>query len=480
MLATYIKQEWFGNIRGDLIAGIVVALALIPETIAFSIIAGVDPKVGLYASFIISVVIAFTGGRPGMISGAAGAMALVMVMFVRDHGLDYLLAATVLTGILQLLFGVFKLGRYLKFVPRSVMIGFVNSLAILIFSSQLAVFDGAGWHTYAIVASGMALIWLLPRFFTAVPAPLVAIVLLTIVAIVTGANVQTIGDMGALPESLPVFTMLKVPLNLETLLLVLPLSFTLALVGLFESLLTAQLVDQQTDTPSNKNLEARGQGIANIVAGFFGGMAGCAMIGQSIVNIESGGRGRLSSLMAGIYLMVLILVLSPWVKQIPMGALAAVMMMVALTTFDWSSLRNIAREPKSDTIVLVATIAIVVITKNLAIGVIAGIVLSTIFFARKVSKQFQVTSSLESRTRTYRVSGQLFFVSIEEFTAAFDFTEENLDLVIVDLSQSHVWDSSAMAALEELKERFSVQVELVGLNQESQRVLGKGRPTSAS
>lgn len=480
MLATYIKREWFGNVRGDVIAGLVVALALIPETIAFSIIAGVDPKVGLYASFVISVVIAFVGGRPGMISGAAGAMALVMVIFVRDHGLDYLLAATVLTGVLQLLFGVFKLGRYLKFVPRSVMVGFVNSLAILIFSSQLAVFDGAGWHTYAIVAGGMAMIWLLPRFFTAVPAPLIAIVVLTVTSIVSGASVQTIGDMGALPESLPFFSMLKVPLNLETLLLVLPLSFTLALVGLFESLLTAQLVDQKTDTPSNKNVEARGQGIANIITGFFGGMAGCAMIGQSVINVESGGRGRLSSLMAGIYLMLLILVLSPWVKQIPMGALAAVMMMVALATFDWSSLRDIAREPKSDTIVLVVTIATVVITKNLAIGVIAGIVLSTIFFARKVSKQFYVTSSLEGRTRTYMVTGELFFVAIEEFTAAFDFTEPNLDHVIVDLSRSHVWDSSAMAALEELEERFSVPVELTGLNKESQRVLGKGQPARAS
>lgn len=473
MLAMYVKKQWFGNVRGDLVAGLVTALALIPETIAFSIIAGVDPKVGLYASFIISVVIAFVGGRPGMISGAAGAMALVMVTFVRDHGLEYLLAATVLTGVLQILFGAFKLGRYLRFVSRSVMVGFVNSLAILIFVSQLGVFAGAGWHTYALVALGMLIVWLFPRVTKAIPSPLIAVIAITLIAVFGGLEVRTIGDMGALPESLPVFAMLSVPLTLETLGIVLPLAATLALVGLLESLLTAQLVDQQTGTPSNKNMEAAGQGIANIVTGFFGGMAGCAMIGQAVINIQSGGRGRLSSFMAGVYLMVLMLVLAGWVKQIPMAALAAVMMMVALRTFDWASLKRIRSEPKSDTIVLVVTVAAVVITNNLAIGVVIGIILSALFFARKVSKLFRVSSHLEGTTRVYQVAGELFFVSTSEFLGAFDFTEDGIERVVINLSRSHVWDNSGAGALREAVEKFTVPVELVGVNEESERLLSR-------
>lgn len=479
ILANYVRKQWFGNVRGDLVSGLVTALALIPETIAFSIIAGVDPQVGLYASFIISVVIAFTGGRPGMISGAAGAMALVMVLFVREYGLEYLFAATVLTGIIQLLFGIFKFGRYLRFVPRSVMTGFVNSLAILIFMSQLAVFDNAGWQTYAVVAAGIAIIYLVPRFLIAVPAPLIAIVALTIVTVFTGAPVQTVGDMGTLPTTLPVFRMFDVPFTFETLMILLPLAFTLTFVGLFESLLTAQLVDEMTGTPSNKNVEVRGQGIANIAAGFFGGMAGCAMIGQSVINVKSGGRGRLSSLATGLYLLLLILVLSNWVSQIPMGALAAVMMTIAVSTFDWGSIPRLRRQPKSDSIVLIVTVATVVITNNLAIGVVAGVVLSAIFFARKISKQFQVTSSRQDATRTYRVIGQLFFVAVDDFTGSFDFSEAGLEHVVVDLSASHVWDSSAIAALEGIKEEFrkvGVTVELTGINEESQRVLGRAAP----
>lgn len=482
ILANYVRKQWFGNVRGDLVSGLVTALALIPETIAFSIIAGVDPQVGLYASFIISVVIAFTGGRPGMISGAAGAMALVMVLFVREYGLEYLFAATVLTGIIQLLFGIFRFGRYLKFVPRSVMTGFVNALAILIFMSQLAVFDNAGWETYAVVAAGIAIIYLVPRFLKAVPAPLVAIVVLTIVTVFTGAPVQTVGDMGTLPTTLPVFRMFDVPFTFETLMILLPLAFTLTFVGLFESLLTAQLVDEMTGTPSNKNVEVRGQGIANIAAGFFGGMAGCAMIGQSVINVKSGGRGRLSSLATGLYLLLLILVLSPWVRQIPMAALAAVMMTIAVSTFDWGSIPRLRRQPKSDSIVLIVTVAIVVITNNLAIGVVAGVVLSAIFFARKVSKQFQVTSSRDGATRTYRVIGQLFFVAVDEFTESFDFSEAGLEHVIIDLSASHVWDSSAIAALEGVREEFrksGVTMELTGINEESRQVLGRAAGTTS-
>lgn len=471
MLALYLRKQWFGNVRGDLLAGLVTALALIPETIAFSIIAGVDPKIGLYASFIISVVIAFVGGRPGMISGAAGAMALVMVVFVRNHGLEYLFAATVLTGVLQILFGVFKLGRYLRFVPRNVMVGFINSLAILIFASQLDVFTGATWHTYALVALGMLIIWLLPRVFTAIPAPLIAIIVITLITVFGGLDVRTIGDMGELPTSLPVLRMMQVPFTLETLKIILPLAATLALVGLLESLLTAQLVDQQTGTPSNKNMEAAGQGIANIVTGFFGGMAGCAMIGQSAINVDSGGRGRLSSFMAGVYLIVLILVLTPWVRIIPMAALAAVMMMIALRTFDWGSLKRMRREPKSDTIVLVVTVAAVVITKNLAIGVIIGIILSAIFFARKVSKLFHVTSYREGNTRVYKVAGELFFVASSDFLAAFDFAETGIDAVEIDFSRSRIWDSSGTAALTEVVEKFKVPVTFIGVAEESQRFL---------
>lgn len=474
LLANYIRKEWLGNVRNDLVAGLVTALALIPETIAFSIIAGVDPKVGLYASFVISAVIAFTGGRPGMISGAAGAMALVMVLFVKEHGLQYLLAATMLTGVLQILFGVFRLGRYLKFVPRPVMTGFINALAILIFMSQLPVFAGADWQTYAVVGAGIAIIWLLPRLTKAVPPPLVAIVVLTVVTIYTGAGVRTVGDMGELPTTLPVFALPAVPFNFETLLILLPLAFTLTLVGLLESLLTAQLVDQITDTPSDKNREARGQGIANIAAGLFGGMAGCAMIGQSVINLKSGGRGRLSSLATAVALIVLILLLAPWVRQIPMGALAAVMMTIAIATFDWSAVARMRTQPVSDSIVFVVTVATVVITNNLAIGVIAGVILSAVFFARKVSKQFRVDSSRSGATRTYRVSGQLFFVSSDEFVKSFDFSEAGLKQAVIDLSASQVWDSSATGALDEIRERFrraGVTVELHGLNAESQRLL---------
>jgi SulP family sulfate permease len=472
---TPLKREWFGNIRGDVLAGIVVALALIPEAISFSIIAGVDPKVGLYASFSIAVITAFVGGRPGMISAATGAMALLMVTLVRDYGLEYLFAATVLTGIIQVVFGMLGLARYLKFVPRSVMVGFVNALAILIFMAQLPLFLGANWQMYAMVAAGLAIIYLLPRVTKAVPSALVAIIVLTIVAMLTGANVSTVGDMGELPTSLPVFSMLSVPFSLETLGIILPVSFMLALVGLLESLLTAQLIDDLTDTGSDKNREARGQGIANIVTGFFGGMAGCAMIGQSVINVKSGGRGRLSSLVAGVFLLFLILVLAPWVSRIPTGALVAVMIMVSVSTFDWSSLGGMLRFPKSDTIVMVVTVGMVVLTSNLAIGVLTGVVLSAIFFARKISKILSVTSSREGDTRTYAVHGQLFFVSTTDFREAFDY-QEDVRRVVIDLSHAHLWDGSATGAIDDVAARFmrnGVQVELSGLNPESRRLVDR-------
>ena len=357
-----------------------MALALIPEAIAFSIIAGVDPKVGLYASFCIAVVTAIAGGRPGLISAATGAMALVTTTLVKAHGLQYLLAATILTGLLQILFGWAKLGRQMKYVPRAVMVGFVNALAILIFLAQLPQLTGVSWQVYVMVAVGLAIIYLLPRLTKAVPSPLVAIVVLTATSIFAGIDVPTAGDMGELPTTLPLFSLPAVPFNFETIRIIFPYALTLAAVGLLESLLTASLLDELTDTPSDKNREAQGQGIANIVTGFFGGMAGCAMIGQSVINIQSGGRKRLSTLCAGVLLLFFILVLGNWVRQIPMASLVAVMIMVSIGTFSWSSLKNIHLVPRSETAVMITTVFITVLTHNLAIGVLIGVALSTVFF----------------------------------------------------------------------------------------------------
>ncbi|ABF44206.1 SulP family inorganic anion transporter [Deinococcus geothermalis] len=461
------QREWFANPRKDVLAGIVVALALIPEAIAFSIIAGVDPQVGLYASFIIALITAFLGGRPGMISAATGAMALLMTGLVKDHGIQYLFAATVLTGVLQVVFGWAKLARYLKFVPRSVMVGFVNALAILIFMAQLPQFVGANWQMYAMVAAGLAIIYLLPLVFKAMPSALVAIVVLTVVAVVTGADVKTVGDMGTLPTALPHFQFPQVPLTFETLAIIFPVALTLSLVGLLESLLTAQLIDERTDTTSDKNVESRGQGVANIVTGFFGGMAGCAMIGQSMINVTSGGRGRLSTFVAGAFLMVLILALQPLLVQIPMAALVAVMMVVAISTFDWGSLRTLTVFPKGETVVMLATVAVTVFTHDLSLGVLIGVVLSALFFARKVSQLSQVTPVDEvDGTRTYRVRGQLFFVSTHDFLHQFDFTHP-ARRVVIDLSDAHFWDGSAVGALDKVMLKFMRQgtsVELRGLN----------------
>ena len=475
--ARTVKEQWFSNVRGDLLAGIVVALALIPEAIAFSIIAGVDPKVGLYASFCIAVVTAFVGGRPGMISAATGAMALVMITLVKDHGLEYLFAATILTGMLQIGFGVLKLGRYMKFVPRAVMVGFVNALAILIFMAQLPLFIGAGWMMYALVAAGLLIIYLLPRFTTAVPSPLVAIIVLTLVSLMTSGGLSRVGDMGELPTVMPFFSLPNVPLNLETLQIIFPVSFALAMVGLIESLLTASIVDEMTDTPSDKNQESRGQGIANIVTGFFGGMAGCAMIGQSVINVKSGGRGRLSTFSAGVFLLFFILVLSDWLVLIPMGALVAVMFMVSIGTFDWSSLKTMHIMPKGETLVMVITVGTVIFTHDLAIGVFVGIILSALLFARKVAEVAYMEDVLseDGRVRTYTVNGDLFFVTVTGFLAHFDFAED-VDRVVIDLSTSHVWDASAVGAIDKAVLRFrkrGVEVEVIGLNKPSASLLNR-------
>lgn len=474
-LAT-LKNEWFGNIRGDILAGIVVAIALIPEAIAFSVIAGVDPMIGLYASFAIAVTIAFVGGRPGMISAATGATALLMVTLVAEHGLQYLLAATILTGIIQIVMGVLKLGRLMKFVPRSVMIGFVNALAIMIFMAQLEHFSGANWEMYAMLAGALAIIYILPRFVKVIPAPLVAIVVITAIAIFTGSGVKTVGDMGELTQSLPIFLFPDIPLNFETLQIIFPYALSIAIVGLVESLLTASIVDDMTDTKSDKNKEARGQGIANIVSGLFGGMAGCAMIGQSVINVKSGGRGRLSAFVAGAFLMMLILVFNGLLVQIPMAVLVGIMFMVSISTFDWSSIKNMRKTPVTDTIVMVATVVTVLFTHDLSKGVLVGIILSAIFFAAKISKvKITTLATNDAKVKIYRVSGQLFFASVTEFVDSFNY-KENVEVIRLDLANAHIWDDSGVGAIDKIVQKYhqnGIKVEVVGLNDESNKLVDK-------
>jgi len=464
-------QDWLANVRNDLLAGLVVALALIPEAIAFSIIAGVDPKVGLYASFCIAVVIAFTGGRPGMISAATGAMALVMVTLVKEHGLEYLLAATLLTGMLQIVAGWIRLGRLMRFVSRSVVTGFVNALAILIFMAQLPELTNVTWHVYAMTAAGLGIIYLFPYVTKAIPSPLVTIVALTAVAIVLELDIRTVGDMGELPDSLPVFLLPDVPLNLETLAIIFPYALTLMVVGLLESLMTATIVDDLTDTPSDKNRECVGQGVANIASGFVGGMAGCAMIGQSVINVKSGGRGRLSTLSAGLFLLALLMLVGDWVAQIPMAALVAVMIMVSIGTFDWNSIRKLRENPPSSSIVMIATVAVTVATHDLAQGVLVGVLASGFFFAHKVGRILHIRSAAEDegRLRRYTVSGQVFFASADAFVAGFDF-KEVIDKVVIDVSRAHFWDITAVSALDKAVVKFrreGTDVDVIGLNEAS-------------
>ncbi|MDP5291739.1 SulP family inorganic anion transporter [Oceanimonas sp. CHS3-5] len=468
-----LKQTWFFNVKGDVLAGLVVALALIPEAIAFSIIAGVDPKIGLYASFSMAVVIAFAGGRPGMISAATGAMALLMVTLVKEHGLQYLLAATLLCGLFQIVIGYLKLGQLMRFVSRSVVTGFVNALAILIFMAQLPELTNVTWHVYAMTLAGLGIIYLLPlvpRIGKLLPSPLVCIVGLTIVAMMFNIDVRTVGDMGELPDTLPVFLWPDVPLNLETLAIIFPYSLSLAVVGLLESMMTATIVDDLTDTKSDKNRECKGQGLANIATGLLGGMAGCAMIGQSVINVKSGGRGRLSTLVAGVVLLILVVFLGPWVSQIPMAALVAVMIMVSIGTFSWASIRDLRTLPKSSSLVMIATVAVVVYSHNLAWGVLVGVLLSALFFANKVGQILYIGSEKTTDgNREYQVVGQVFFTSAEQFVAAFDF-KEVLDKVRIDLSRAHFWDITAISALDKVVltfKREGTEVEIIGLNEAS-------------
>ena len=466
-----IQQHWFSNTRADILSGLVVALALIPEAIAFSIIAGVDPKVGLYASFSMAVVIAFAGGRPAMISAATGAMALLMVTLVKEHGLQYLLVATLLTGVIQIVAGFLKLGSVMRFVSRSVVMGFVNALAILIFMAQLPHLINVTWQVYALTAAGLAIIYLfpyLPKIGGLIPSPLLCIVLVTALSLLLGAPVSTVGDMGQLPNTLPIFLWPDVPLTLDTLLIVLPYSLGLAAVGLLESLMTATIVDEMTDTTSDKNRECKGQGIANVATGLLGGMAGCAMIGQSVINVKSGGRTRLSTLCAGVFLLMMVVFLSDWISIIPMAALVAVMVMVSISTFNWQSVWHIRDYPLSSSIVMLVTVAVVVATHNLALGVFCGVLLAALFFANKISHFMDVQADFnpDTQTRTYTVTGQVFFASSERFVTAFDFADE-VASVVIDVQHAHFWDITAVAALDKVVLKWRKQgiaVEVIGLN----------------
>jgi sulfate permease, SulP family len=467
------RRQWTDNVRGDVLSGLVVALALIPEAIAFSIIAGVDPKVGLYASFSIAVITAITGGRPGMISAATAATAVLMVTLVRDHGLEYLLAATVLAGLLQIGAGLLKLGFVMRYVSKSVMTGFVNALAILIFMAQLPELDPreVTWITYVLVAAGLAIIYLFPRITRAVPSPLVTIIVLTVLVWALGLDVRSVGDMGALPDTLPVFLIPDIPLSFETLAIIFPYSVAVAVVGLLESLMTQTIVDDLTDTTSDRNQECVGQGLANTATGFIGGMAGCAMIGQSIINVKSGGRGRLSCFVAGVFLLILVVGLGDLVSVIPMPALVAIMIMVSIGTFSWSSIGNLRTHPRSSSVVMIATVVTVVYTHNLAIGVLVGVLLSGIFFAGKIAQLFRVTTGIspDGRVRTYRVEGQLFYGSVEDLMRAFDFREVP-ERVVIDVGAAHIWDISAVQALDMAVLKFrrdGAEVEITGMNEAS-------------
>ncbi|SDD05963.1 sulfate permease, SulP family [Sanguibacter gelidistatuariae] len=464
-------------LRTEVLGGLVVALALIPEALAFSVIAGVDPRVGIFAAFTMAVSIAFLGGRPAMISAATGAVALVIAPLMASHGLDYLVACVILAGLIQVALAVCGVARLLRFIPRSVMVGFVNGLSILVLLAQLPELTHVPWAVYPLVAAGVAIIVMLPRLTTLVPGPLVAIVLVTAAVVASGITVPTVGDKGALPDSLPTLFLPDVPLTLDTLRVIAPYALAMAVVGLLESLLTAKLVDDVTDTGSNKTREAWGQGAANIITGFFGGMGGCAMIGQTMVNVKiAGARTRLSTFLAGVFLLVLVVGLGDLVGLIPMAALVAVMMMVCVATFDWHSIRpsTLRRMPKSETTVMAVTVALVVVTHNLAIGVVAGVLTAAVLFARRVAHVVEVSRTLsdDGASVRYEVVGELFFASSNDLFSQFDYAHDPTT-VVIDLAAAHVWDASSVAALDSIETKYTrhgCTTSIVGFNPESARI----------
>ncbi|KTW19114.1 SulP family inorganic anion transporter [Staphylococcus warneri] len=468
------KVQWFNQPMKNILAGIVVALALIPEAIAFSIIAGVDPMIGLYAAFIIATVTAIVGGRPAMISGATGAVALVVTPLVKEHGVEYLFAATILMGLIQLVLGILKVGRLMKFIPQSVMIGFVNALGIMIFLSQIEHIFNISIATYIYVIITLLIVYIVPRFFKAIPAPLIAIILLTTLYMFTGANVHTVGDLGTIKQALPHFIIPQVPYTLETLQVILPFSVSMAIVGLVESLLTAKIVDEFTNTYSSKNKESRGQGIANIITGFFGGMGGCAMIGQSVINVKSGATSRLSTLTAGVVLIFMIIVLGDLVVQIPMPILAGIMVMVSIGTVDWHSFKYIKNAPKTDAFVMILTVIIVLMTHNLAIGVIVGVVFSALFFATKISNVNVTTETFDETLHVY-FEGQIFFVSIDSMMNQIDFNVDH-SVIELDFNHAHLWDDSAVNAIDTIVQKFEANhntVYVKKLNSDSRKIISE-------
>ncbi|MDT0197690.1 MULTISPECIES: SulP family inorganic anion transporter [unclassified Acinetobacter] len=473
------KEEWFSNIRTDVLAGLVVGLALIPESIAFSAIAGVDPQVGLYASFCIAVSIAFFGGRPAMISAATGAMALLMITLVKEHGLQYLLAATILTGIIQVIAGYFKVAKLMRFVSQAVVYGFLNALAILIFVAQIPEINRMDSTGYLFIAIGLAIIYLcpyIPKIGKAIPSPLICIIVLSGLALLLGADMRTVSDLGQFPDTLPVFLIPEIPLNLETLQIILPYSFTLATVGLLESMMTTTVIDEVTGTEGDRHQECRGQGMANIVSGFMGGMAGCAMIGQSIINVSSGARTRLSTLVAGVFLLCLVVFLKDWLAYIPMAALVAIMIMVAFTTFQWGAIKQFSKHPPEFNTVMIAVIIVVLATHNLALGVFVGVLLSALFFINKLERTIHVYTYLNTvNSRSYIISGQIFFSSTEKFYQFFDF-KEKLEHVELDLTHAHIWDVTSVNMLNNVIQKFKAQnidVTVIGLNEASSTLIDR-------
>ena len=472
------KDEWFSNIRTDVLAGVVVGLALIPESIAFSAIAGVDPQVGLYASFCIAVTIAFFGGRTAMISAATGAMALLMITLVKEHGLQYLLAATVLTGMIQIIAGYFKVAKLMRFVSQSVVYGFLNALAILIFVAQLPEISQMDLSGYLFLVLGLAVIYLfpyLPKIGKAIPSPLVCIIVLSLLALLLGSDMRTVSDLGQFPDTLPIFLIPNIPLNLDTLLIILPYAMTLATVGLLETMMTTTVINEVTQTEGDRHQECRGQGVANIVSGFMGGMAGCAMIGQSIINVSSGARTRLSTFVAGVFLLCLVVFFKDWLAYIPMAALVAIMVMVALTTFNWDSVKNFSKHPKQSNIVMLSVVAIVLATHNLALGVLVGVMLSALFLVNKLESEVKVQSELEENKRIYVVKGQIFFSSSEKFYQFFDFNE-SIQSVEIDLTHAHIWDITSVNMLANIVAKFeskNIHVEVIGLNQASSTLIDR-------
>lgn len=466
------KDQWFSNIRSDVLAGLVVGLALIPESIAFSAIAGVDPQVGLYASFCIAVSIAFFGGRPAMISAATGAMALLMITLVKEHGLQYLLAATVLTGIIQIIAGYFKVAKLMRFVSQAVVYGFLNALAILIFVAQIPEISKMDSTGYVFMLLGLAVIYLfpyIPKLGKAIPSPLVCIIVLSCLALLLGSNMRTVSDLGQLPDTLPIFLIPNIPFNIETLTIIFPYSMTLATVGLLETMMTTTVINEITHTEADRHQECRGQGMANIVSGFMGGMAGCAMIGQSIINVTSGARTRLSTLIAGVFLLCLVVFLKDWLAYVPMAALVAIMIMVSLTTFQWGSVKQFSKHPISFNIVMIAVVIVVLLTHNLALGVFVGVLLSALFIINQLESSVKVTSTLHNHQRRYQVSGQIFFSSSDRFYQFFNFNE-HIQSVEIDLSNAHIWDITSVNMLNSVVEKFEakgIKTQLLGLNEAS-------------